>query len=190
MMTVEQSKLINELRNLTQAAITQVTEFKTYPIEQLNFKLNDADWSVLECIEHLCLYGKFYLPEIEKRIANLEPLAQKNFKSGFLGNYFVNLIKSSNAKKIKATKQMDPTGSSLSMATLDKFIKQLRSLDLILVKSMKIDLAKVKTAISLSRIIKLRLGDTLRFLVLHNERHILQAKRINTKPPAEKIQEQ
>jgi hypothetical protein len=47
------------------------------------------------------------------------------------------------------------------------------------VKAQKVDLTKVKTAISLSKFIKLRLGDTLRFLVYHNERHILQAQGID-----------
>lgn len=181
-MKIEQSKLINELRNLTHVAKEQVLEFKTYSPEQLNYKSNDTDWSVLECIEHLCLYGKFYLPEIENRILKVGSVNNTYFKSGFLGNYFVNMIKASNIKKIKATKQMDVTGSELTMSTINQFLKQLEWLDSLLVKSEKVDLTKVKTSISLSKIIKLRLGDTLRFIVYHNERHILQAKRINLMP--------
>lgn len=177
-MKIEQTELINELRGLTQEAKAQVLEFKTYPLAQLNYKSSAVDWSILECIEHLCLYGKFYLPEIENRIMNGEPVGKAQFKSSFLGNYFVNMIKASNTKKIKATKQMDSTGFELSIATLNKFIKQLEWLDSLLIKSKTVDLNKVKTAISLSNFIKLRLGDTLRFLVYHNERHILQAKRI------------
>lgn len=38
------------------------------------------------------------------------------------------------------------------------------------------DLVKVKTSISLTKLIKLRLGDTFRFLVNHIERHVLQAQ--------------
>lgn len=181
-MKIEQAKLIEKLRGLTHTAKAQVLEFKTYSIEQLNFKLNDTEWSILECIEHLCLYGEFYLPEIEKKILNEEMVNKKDFKSGFLGNYFVNMIKASNTKKIKATKQMDSTGSDLNMSTINQFIKQLEWLDSLLVKSENVDLTNVKTAISLSKIIKLRLGDTLRFLVYHNERHVLQAQRIKLKP--------
>ena len=36
---------------------------------------------------------------------------------------------------------------------------------------------KTKTAISISKLIKLRLGDTFRVLIYHNERHIKQAER-------------
>ena len=184
-MKIEQSILINELRELTHLAKEHALEFKTYSLEQLNYKSNDTDWSVLECIEHLCLYGKFYLPEIENRILKVDYVNNPSFKSGFLGNYFVNMIKASNSNKIKATKQMDATGSELTLSTINQFLKQLEWLDSLLVKSEKVDLTKVKTSISLSKIIKLRLGDTLRFIVYHNERHILQATKIKFKASAQ-----
>lgn len=185
-MKMDQSKLINALRDLTHSAKEEVLEFKKYTPEQLNYKSNETDWSILECIEHLCLYGKFYLPEIENRIMKAHHAKPSYFKSGYLGNYFVNIIKASSTKKMKATKQMEVTGSELTMSTINQFLKQLEWLDSLLVKSEKVNLTKVKTSISLSNFIKLRLGDTLRFLVYHNERHLIQAKRVNPKPIAGK----
>ena len=41
--------------------------------------------------------------------------------------------------------------------------------------SRNINLNKVKTNITISKLIKLKLGDTFRFLTYHNERHIIQA---------------
>ena len=177
-MSIKNAELIQHLRDNTQKALSSVLEFKTYPIEKLNYKSSATDWSILECIEHLNLYGKFYLPEIENRISLAKTYHNGHFKSSWLGDYFVNMIKASNTKKIKATKQMDSTGSDLSLSTIHQFVKQLELLDSLLVKAENINLSKVKTAISLTKFIKLRLGDTLRFLVYHNERHILQAKRI------------
>jgi hypothetical protein len=178
-MKIEQSQLIQELRDLTHAAQAQVKVFQSYPLEQLNYKSSDSDWSVLECMEHLCLYGKFYLPEIERRMMKGAAVTKTHFKSGWIGNYFVNMIKATNTKKIKATKPMNPAGSELDFSTLTLFSTQLEWLDVLLVKAKKVNLTKVKTAISLSKFIQLRLGDTLRFLVYHNERHILQAQRID-----------
>jgi len=184
-MKIEQSLLIKELRELTQLAKTQVTEFKDYAPEELNFKASISEWSILECIEHLCLYSKFYLPEIEQQLTRSSANATKHFKTGLLGNFFVNTIKSSNPKKIKATKEMDTTGSKLSTSTINQFLKQLDWLDTLLLKSQDKNLNKIKTAISLSKLIKLRLGDTLRFVVYHNERHIQQAKRV----PLERLEQ-
>ncbi|MEO9077333.1 MAG: DinB family protein, partial [Gelidibacter sp.] len=39
------------------------------------------------------------------------------------------------------------------------------------------------TAISISNLIKLKVGDTFRVVVYHNERHLVQANRISTKYP-------
>jgi len=43
----------------------------------------------------------------------------------------------------------------------------------------KVDIGKTKTAISISKWIKLKLGDTLRVVIYHNQRHMAQAKRIS-----------
>jgi hypothetical protein len=40
-----------------------------------------------------------------------------------------------------------------------------------------VDLTRTKTGISITNLIKLRLGDTLRVVVYHNWRHIEQAQR-------------
>ena len=88
-MKIQQSKLLSELRNETAKAISQLEEFKDYSMQELNCKPSDSEWSILECIEHLCLYGKFYLPEIEKCLKNAKTENKLFFKSGFIGDYFV-----------------------------------------------------------------------------------------------------
>lgn len=178
MMTFDQSQLIEELRNLTQDTKSQVQAFKTYSEEQLNHKPSAGGWSVLECIEHLRLYANFYLPEIEKRMTSRVPVESKYFRSGILGNYFVNMVKATNNKKMRTVKEMDTSGTELTISTLNQFIKQLDWLDSLLLDSEKFDLSRIKTSISISRFIKLKLGDTLRFVVYHNERHVLQAKQV------------
>lgn len=181
-MKIEQSILIQQLHELTQQARKDVTLLKSKSAEELNAKSNPTSWSVLECIEHLNLYGKFYLPEIENRITQSKTTPRQIFKSGWLGNYFNKMIKVSNTKKMKAVKDMDTTGSNLNPAVLDQFLKQLDWLDILLHKAEQVDLTRVKTSISLSPFVKLRLGDTLQFLVYHNQRHIAQAIRATKVP--------
>ncbi|MEY4902729.1 MAG: hypothetical protein RLZZ292_544, partial [Bacteroidota bacterium] len=38
-------------------------------------------------------------------------------------------------------------------------------------------LGKVRVPVSITRFLKLKLGDTLRFVIYHNERHVQQALR-------------
>jgi hypothetical protein len=178
-MKVKQDDLLNELIELTSKAILRTKEFKELSLQQLNFKATQSNWSILECIEHLNLYGKFYLPEIESALSVATTTELNNiYKSSFLGDFFVNSIRADNKKKMKATKQMTPQSSELSYSTINIFLKQLEKFNLFLEQSRNRNLVKVKTSISLTKYLKLQLGDTLRFLVYHNDRHIIQAERI------------
>ncbi|MBK8704565.1 MAG: DinB family protein [Saprospiraceae bacterium] len=179
-MQIRQDLLIDELLALTEKAIESANTFKKLPLRELNFKKTSEEWSILECIEHLNLYGDFYLPEIENQL--LKSTTKSNnliFKSGILGNYFANLMKANNGKitKMKSPKDKNPSNSELSILTIERFIKQLEKLKSLLQQSRTVDLTKLKAAISLTKFIKLRLGDTFRFLIYHIERHILQAQR-------------
>lgn len=180
-MQINANELIDTLLQLTEKSSEAARKFRTLSNDELNFKSDSTSWSILECIEHLNLYGDFYLPEIEKRI-----LAQKGksksvvFKSGLLGNYFANmmLVKDGQMRKMKTFKDKDPANSALTITTIERFLKQQEMLKNLLNQARSVNLTKTKTAISISSWIKLRLGDTFRFFIYHIERHIFQAMHV------------
>lgn len=176
-------QLIKEMISITEQSTSTVRKFKDLPAGQLNYKEYPEQWSILECIEHLNLYGDFYLPEIEKQIqAHKTTNPPATFKSGVIGNYFANLmmVKEGKIKKMRSPKDKDPSGSHLSVTTIDRFLKQQKLLESLLLQARYVDLTRTKAAISLTRLIKLRLGDTFRFFVYHIERHVLQAEKLVT----------
>jgi hypothetical protein len=179
-MQTNSKQLISDLLQVVERTTAKVQQFKRLDTEHLNFKQNLEKWSILECIEHLNLYGDYYLPEIEKRMLAQKPTnAATTFKSGIIGNYFANLMKAeAKPGKMKSPKDKNPANSALTITTIDRFLKQQERLRTLLVQAEHIDLAKTKTAISISKVIKLRLGDTFRFLVYHIERHVKQAERV------------
>ncbi len=177
-MAKDRNLLLDDLINKTESFIKQVEAFNTNEIERLNAKPSNESWSVLECIEHLNLYGRFYIPEITARLKSASPSKNNSFEPGRLGNYFAKAMRPSpKMKAIKTFKSMNPNGSLLDSTTLDEFVNQQNDILKLLIQARQVDLAKTKTSISISRFIKLRLGDTLRVLVFHNLRHIEQAKR-------------
>ena len=180
-MRINQDQLIDELLRMTDQSYKTAVKFRELSIEKLNYKPDETKWSILECIEHLNLYGDFYLPEIEQKMmdSELKDVSDDHpYKSSWIGDYFVKAVRADNKKKMTATKMMTPKQSDFTMVTLDRFIKQLEWLTLLMNQAKNKNLRKIKTTISLTTLFTLRLGDTLRFLVYHNERHILQAERI------------
>ncbi len=178
-MQIENNQLIDDLLRRMESCKRTVKEFEILPLNRLQFK-NGERWSVLECLEHLNLYGDFYLVEIEKQIiTNPRKNISTKFKSGILGNYFANLMEVKDGKitKMKSPKDKNPSNSHLSITTISRFLKQQERLVSLLNQCRSIDLTKTKAAISLTNLIKLRLGDTLRFYCYHIERHVFQAER-------------
>lgn len=177
-MTANSETLIAELIEQTRGTLNQAEQLRQLSNELLNRKENEASWSVLECVEHLARYGDYYMPELDNRIAASKKASNPSFKSGVLGNYFVNLmLPKEKPKKMKTMKEMNPLGSQLDVAVIDRFIEQQHKTLALLDQARKVDLTRTKTSVSISKLIKLRLGDTLRFLVAHNQRHMMQAER-------------
>lgn len=172
-------KLLAELTAIAQRHIREVRSFKQLSHEKLNRKPDASAWSILECVEHLNRYGDFYIPEIEFRINNANRPPSAVFKPGLLGNYFAkSMLPKKRLNKMKTFKSMDPADSALDSSVLDKFIRQQEQLLRLLEAAGQTDLTRVKTSISISKWIKLRLGDTLRVVVYHNQRHIVQAQKL------------
>jgi len=175
------SELINDLKHRTEAIIKEITPFKALSEEVLNHRNSPSSWSILECLEHLNFYGDFYLPEIDARIKQSQTTVNEEFNTGWLGNYFaVSMLPGENGKlnKMKTFKVMNPIHKKLSVNTIDKFLAQQQQMLELLERAKRMDLGKVKTSISISKWIKLKLGDTLRVVVYHNQRHVKQAANV------------
>ena len=178
-MKISTSKLISELKNMTEENIQFAEMLLDKTESELNFRNSEESWSILECLEHLNRYGNFYIPEISNRIAASKLAPKTEFSSGILGNYFAkSILPKDKLNKMKTFKSMNPIHSKLDKKAVNEFISQQNQLLDLLEQSGKINLEKTKTSISISKLIKLRLGDTFRFVIYHNLRHIRQANNI------------
>ncbi|MBO9694270.1 DinB family protein [Chryseobacterium sp.] len=178
-MKISTSELLDELKNRTKEHLEFAAMLSLKPEDDLNFRISEDSWSALECLEHLNRYGAFYIPEINRNINSAEKFSRSYFKPGILGNYFAkSMLPKENLNKMKTLKATNPIHSQLDKSTIDIFIQQQGKLLELLEEAKFIDLEKTKTGISISKLIKLKLGDTFRFVIYHNARHIEQIKRI------------
>lgn len=171
--------LIQQLIEQTRLLLNQAEKFKTQPIEKLKWRSEQESWNILECLEHLNLYGDYYLPEIENSIRNSKSKSTVEFKSGMLGNYFAkSMLPKDKLNKMKTFKNKNPLNIDLNKTTIDRFINQQIKLIDLLDKSRGVDLNKVKIKTSISSLLRLRLGDTFQFIINHNLRHFKQIENI------------
>ncbi|MCA5006807.1 DinB family protein [Sphingobacterium bovistauri] len=176
---MQSEKLILMLSEQTKQIINQTEKLKSYDLTTLTWKENVTSWNILECLEHLNLYGDYYLPQLENKIKNSTSKPDLEFNSGILGSYFSkSMLPKEKLNKMKTFKDKNPLNVDLDKTVIDKFIdQQIRLLDL-LDQSRNVSLNKVKIETSISSIIKLKLGDTFQFFINHIIRHLKQIDRI------------
>ena len=179
-MKVNTLELLDDLQDRTQKSAALVNVFQKLDENTLQYKLTPNTWSVLECVAHLNSYYAFYLPLLRDAI-ELDKSKQYEgiFKAGWLGQFFVNLIepKEDRIKKMSAMAKMNPNGKNLNPIILQIFLDHQRELHEIMEICKKRNLNRVRISTAISKWISISLGDTLRFIVVHNERHLLQAQR-------------
>ncbi len=172
------NELIEELIEYTTSHINYARSLMNKQEAELCYKKNERSWSVLECLEHLNRYAVFYNNEIKRKINNKPTVKNNIFKSGFWGNKFaLDMLPKESMKKMKTFKSKNPIYTNLLKGeVLNNFINHQKELLLLVKMCEHKDLESIKTSLTIP-VIKFRLGDTLRFVIYHNERHIAQAKR-------------
>lgn len=90
------------------------------------------------------------------------------------------MIPKENLNKMKTLKAMNPIHSNPDKSVVDIFIQHQEKLLALLKEAQNVDLEKTKTNINISKLIRLKLGDTFRFVIYHNQKHVNQIIRILT----------
>lgn len=179
-MTLSTPALLDELDLLTAEALglTKNT-FLTLPESLLNARPAPEKWSAAECLEHLNRYAEFYHPAFRVALAKSASLGrqhQPNFTPGWLGNYSAQSMKPKNGAislKMKTFSSKDPSKSHVDPQVIQKFGRYQEELADLLRQARQADL-RMRVPITLP-LLTFQLGDALRFVIYHNERHLLQA---------------
>ena len=170
-------EIISNLIIITTSHINYAKQLLEVSEGKLQHKQSNKTWSALECLEHLNRYAIFYNKEIHKKTSMSSLPFSNTFKSSYLGNKFsMDMLPKEGMKTMNTFKSKDPNKSKLDKEkVLLTFIKLQEELlgYLEIAKHKNLDKIKTKTTLPF---LKFKLGDTFRFVIHHNERHIQQAK--------------
>lgn len=135
-------------------------------------------WSVAQVVEHLNSYGRYYLPLMQQALKQATYPASATFTPGWLGDYFVkSMLPKEDGRipnKMQAPKDHRPSPDVDSFTVLNEFMSQEKLLLELLRQARTTDLNKIRIPISIAKFVKLKLGDTFRFLIAHHQRHFVQ----------------
>jgi hypothetical protein len=187
---VAAAQLIKQLEKLT-SRISEIIVRDLPPIndEQLNWRESNEKWSIAECLLHLNYVSEYYFPATLKAIDNnksKKKSAIPTFQRGWLGHRIVGSVRLGTNNKInkpvQAPQKYNPQKHSSSKIDGHEIIKQFlehqNSLLQMLQDSKRLNIQNIRVPIALGGLIRIQLGDMLKILVYHTERHVVQAQRI------------
>lgn len=137
-------------------------------------------WSVVQVLEHLNAFNRHYLPAIEKELSLVTHDTNSWFTSGFFGEKFTKMMRPANVYEVKNKMKTSAKMSFPNSLNVDTVLKEFlagqdKLLQLLELAKGK-DLEKIHIPLTITKFIKFKLGDTFRFLIAHEQRHMIQAR--------------
>jgi hypothetical protein len=148
---------------------------------QFHWRPSPESWGVADCIEHLNVVARLYLPSLDEGIAaaiRRGLYAEGPFVYNWIGRVFVSIMEPPARFKVKAPNPFVPAAArsrheimAAFRAYQVQFIDRLRQAN-------GLDLARARVSSPASRWIRLPLGSAFALMTAHERRHLLQAANV------------
>lgn len=152
---------------------------------QLTWKPKPEVWNAVQCLDHLIVTGNLYHPRIRQAIEKAREnrlLEKKPFRPSLFGKLFIQSVSPKSKLKLKTFNIFKPEVNASNPHNYQVFIQQEQELIELIKRADGLDLNKVKIMSPLSRLLKLSIGEAFWLLVMHQQRHLLQAKNLRKLP--------
>lgn len=173
-------ELIDQLEADVRQLIAAAEHLQQADTVKLSYPPEEGKWSAAQALEHLNMYSRYYLPAIEKAMVHIPKEVNAWFVPGFFGNYFTNMMMPKNVyevkNKMKAMKSFRPDRGINVEGVFKEFHEHQNKLLHLLETARKRNLEQTHVPTSISKLIRLKLGDAFRFLIAHEQRHMIQAR--------------
>lgn len=163
------------------------SSFGKLSVAQLNWKPSAERWSIAQCFAHLIASNRGYLPIIEsvrsgtKKTRFVERLP---VLPGLAAKLLIRSLDPASTRRIKAPKNFEPAQSDISASVIDDFVAQQNTVIEGMKSTSHLDLERIvitSPAVSVP-LVTYSLMDAYRIIVVHEQRHLQQAKRVAAEP--------
>jgi hypothetical protein len=174
--------IIAELLDRTEVIKAGTLPFLRLTDQQLELRPGPGKWSIVEVFVHLNLSNDVYIRGMLPRITQATDSDSDEFRSSWLGEWAYHKIvprPDGSVLKMKSAKSVRPKKPQEDLReAIHSFLRACDAMDDILRHSATKDLRRIRIPFHFIPFLHFSLGETLRFLIAHNERHLLQAQRL------------
>ncbi|MEP1035497.1 DinB family protein [Ekhidna sp.] len=151
------------------------------PHATLNWKSNEKKWSPLEVVSHLNRVYEKYLDNFERAISSAPLLSDNQIlesQSTLMGRISIYMMKPKGKKrrfKMKTFDFFNPvTEPEKKHETLDLFLKNKETFNDLIKQARAKNLKNIKMPTALGEKVKFYVPECFRFILVHEDRHIVQ----------------
>lgn len=165
----------NTITNETRAA------FGSLSAHQLNWKPASESWSVGQCLDHLITSNATYFPTFEAILNGTKKSTFWERVPGlprFFGKMLLKSVSPGSRRRLKAPAIFQPVASQVDGGIVQRFLDQQGEVIRTMEAAKDLDAAQIILTSPVSSVITYSLLDTYRILVAHEQRHLLQARRV------------
>lgn len=177
---------LEECRSQFQSIAGQATALTSGLTEaQFNWRPSPQAWSIEECLGHLTIVGQTEINLLDSAIQNAKTRGINGkgpFRYGFLDRTVLRMTEPPVRRKFTAPRRFQAVHGQPLTAVLPTFLHLQSQFIRLVEQSQGLDLARVKVATPITRLLKLSLGIMLAQQAAHEQRHLEQARRVREHP--------
>jgi uncharacterized damage-inducible protein DinB len=158
-----------------------LSEFGELQTRELNWRPKDRGWSIGLCFVHLMKANAAYFPLLSSVIdgtTRTRLLERIPVLPGLWGNLILKMVEPETARRSRAPKVFLPLLKEVPGDIVERFIEQQHELLALMTQLGSVDLDETTITSPALAIVTYSLRDALSIIVAHEERHLLQARRV------------
>jgi len=180
---VDRRDLVEAISELTARAEALV---ERHTPEQLLWRPAAGAWSIAQCLDHMTVSLRLYLPPFEKALAAKGPRGEGPFTPGFVARLWIQLLRPG-GPKLPTPKSMRPRGHGSSDGerkpldperVLEEFREAHDRLAELVHASEGLDLARIRMRSPVIPLLRFHVAAWFLTCVQHDRRHMAQAERV------------
>ena len=179
-MNAQKAELANLIASANNIANEVKSTFGHLSPSQLNWKPGADRWSVAQCFDHLLNSNKGYFPVIDGVLAGKKRTFWESIPvlPGLAGKLLIKSLDPNNTRKMKAPKRFEPAQSDIKGSVINDFVDQQSKLVERMKATEHLDLERIVITSPAAAAVTYSLMDAYRIIVVHEQRHFQQAKRV------------
>ena len=149
--------------------------------QQVNWKPSEGEWSIGQCFDHLILSNQGFFPIIEQILEGRRRQSaweRMPLLPGFFGRLLIKTLRPDSGRKTKARPAFYPSSSQIAPGIVASFLEQQGRLLTLMEATRALDLDGITITSPVSRLVTYSLMDAYRIIVVHEQNHVVQARRV------------